>query len=512
MNKLYYGDNLDILRKYISDNSIDLIYLDPPFNSKADYNIIFKEENGTRPISQIKAFSDFWHWDENAQKTYQELMNNPRIPEKLKKLLSSFENFLGHNDVFAYLVMISIRLVELHRVLKDTGSLYLHCDHTISHYIKLVLDAIFSPKNFRNEIIWHKKGGIKAVQKIFPRKYDSILFYTKTNKYTFYILRGAIENNALYNRWIKYSHDGKTVLYKDFPRTDKVKFAVYTKRFIAQHGREPRPNDVFYEFEGAIIDSVWDDIPDIYRGQRERLGYPTQKPLELLERIIKASSKEGDLVLDPFCGCGTTLDASEKLHRNWIGIDITHIAINVIKKRLKERYPNVQFEVIGEPKDLESAISLAQQDRFQFQLWALSLIGATPSEKMISDKGIDGIFYNVWLNKKYYGIVQVKSGHVGAKDIRDFKGTIRREKADYGIFITLQPPTRDMKEEAISEGYFNTEYEKDIPRIQIITIEDLLKGIEVKFPAPPNIYNVAQRGKKEDKNTKQIILSDLDEK
>jgi len=489
MNKLYYGDNLDILRKYIPDNSIDLIYLDPPFNSKANYNIIFKEENGTRPISQIKAFSDFWHWDENAQKTYQELMNNPRTPEKLKKLLSSFENFLGHNDVFAYLVMISIRLIELHRVLKDTGSLYLHCDPTISHYIKLVLDAIFSPKNFRNEIVWCYSTSGRS-KKSFSKKHDIILFYSKTNKY-YWNAKARIPYSLEYIK----SHF-----------TDKDdKGNICRKRFDAGKWR------IYYPEEGMIPNDWW-NIPYVNSMAKERLGYPTQKPLELLERIIKASSKEGDLVLDPFCGCGTTLDASEKLHRNWIGIDITHIAINVIKKRLKERYPNVQFEVIGEPKDLESARSLAQQDRFQFQLWVLSLIGATPSEKMISDKGIDGIFYNVWLNKKYYGIVQVKSGHVGAKDIRDFKGTMKREKADYGIFITLQPPTRDMKEEAISEGYFNTEYEKDIPRIQIITIEDLLKGIEVKLPAPPNIYNVAQRGKKEGKNTKQIILSDLDEK
>ncbi len=229
-----------------------------------------------------------------------------------------------------------------------------------------------------------------------------------------------------------------------------------------------------------------------------------------MERIIKASSNEGDIVLDPFCGCGTALDAAEKLHRQWIGIDITHIAIHVIKKRLTEKYPDVKFEVIGEPKDLESAKELARQNRFQFQLWALSLIEATPSEKMIADEGIDGVLYHSWLNKNYRGIIQVKSGHVGPKDIRDFKGTMKRENADYGIFITLEEPTEAMKKEAIEEGFFDTDYEQKIPRIQIFTIEQLLNGENPKYPAPRNKYNVAERGKREGKNSTQKIIDDIE--
>ena len=477
MNKLYYGDNLEILRKYIPDNSVDLIYLDPPFNSKADYNVIFREENGKKPISQIKAFSDFWHWDEEAQKTYQELLANPKVPEKLKKLIVAFENFLGHNDMMAYLVMMAIRLVELHRVLKDTGSLYLHCDPTASHYIKLVLDAIFGENNFRNEIIWRIGwvSGYKTRKIGWIRNHDVILYYTKSSNYTF---------NKIY--------------------------IPYPENYVRRDGKKPTS-------EGIPIEDTWNcssaDILDsimIKSFSKEKLGFPTQKPVALLERIIKASSNEGDIVLDPFCGCGTALDAAEKLHRQWIGIDITHIAIHVIKKRLTEKYPDVKFEVIGEPKDLESAKELARQDRFQFQLWALSLIEATPSEKKIADEGIDGVLYHSWLNKNYYGIIQVKSGHVGPKDIRDFKGTMKRENADYGIFITLEEPTEAMKKEAISEGYFDTEYEQKIPRIQIFTIEQLLNGENPKYPAPRNRYNVAEREKREGKKSTQKIIDDIE--
>ncbi|MGC9124028.1 MAG: DNA methyltransferase [Thermoplasmata archaeon] len=480
MNKLYYGDNLEILRKYIPDNSVDLIYLDPPFNSKANYNVIFREENGKKPISQIKAFSDFWHWDEEAQKTYQELLDNPKVPEKLKKMITAFESFLGHNDMMAYLVMMAIRLVELHRVLKDTGSLYFHCDTTASHYIKLILDAIFGQNNFRNEIIWCYARPAAPNQKIFTRGYQNIFFYTKSNNYILNLdnVRIPYKESTLARAGFMSSAHGK-------------KFT----REVNEKGKIPED---------------WWEIPYLRPNSKEFLGYPTQKPLELLERIIKASSNEGDIVLDPFCGCGTALDAAEKLHRQWIGIDITHIAIHVIKKRLTEKYPDVKFEIIGEPKDLESARELARQDRFQFQLWALSLIEATPSEKMIADEGIDGVLYHSWLNKNYRGIIQVKSGHVGPKDIRDFKGTMKRENADYGIFITLEEPTEAMKKEAIEEGFFDTDYEQKIPRIQIITIEQLLNGENPKYPAPRNRYNVAERGKREEKKSTQKIIDDIE--
>ena len=534
-NKLYYGDNLEILRKYIPDNSVDLIYLDPPFNSKANYNMIFKEKNGTKSVAQIKAFSDFWHWDEEAQKTYEELVNNAGYPEKLKKLIIAYDTFLGHNDLFAYLVMLAIRLVELHRVLKDTGSLYLHCDPTASHYIKLVLDAIFGPTLFLNEIIWKRQTAKKGSQfdkRSFGNQFDSILVYNKTKSYKFKIPKIQLDPETMSKKFNRVDKNGRRF------RTDRItlpqemarKNLIYEyKGFTPPYGwmvskdkliQMDKENKIFWtkddkpyrkyfmdEYEGQEVSNVWVDIP-IASGN-ERLGYPTQKPLALLERIITASSDEGDLVLDPFCGCGTALDAAEKLHRNWIGMDITHIAIHVIGKRLKERYQSTQFKIIGEPTDLEGARELAMQDRFQFQAWALSLINATPSDKMSGDHGIDGTIHHSLMGKNYFGIIQVKSGKVGPRDIRDLKGTINTQKADYGIFITLESPTKDMMTEVVSSGHLKDNIIGEMPKIQAITIEDLLKNRKPEFPAPPNNYNVAKRGKRNKKESVQKSIDDL---
>jgi site-specific DNA-methyltransferase (adenine-specific) len=486
MNRLYYGDNLKILRDYIPSDSVDLIYLDPPFNSKANYNIIFREENGTSPDSQIKAFSDFWDWDEETQRTFDELMNNSKYPEELKKLISALDTVLGKSDLFAYLVMLSIRLVELRRVLKNTGSIYLHCDQTASHYIKIVLDSIFGRNNFVNEIIWSYQRWTNA-SKSFQAMHDTILFYAKQNKkQTFNILQEPYSAQSKHKaRRTSVTENGRVVSQSYTEETSRMK----------------------------SMRDVW-EISYLNSQAKERLGYPTQKPLSLLERIIKASSNEGDLVLDPFCGCGTALDAAEKLHRNWIGIDITHIAIRVIKKRLKERYPDAKFEIIGEPNDLESAKDLALNDRFQFQMWALSLINATPSAKKSADGGIDGFIHNSFLGTKYKGIVQVKSGGVSPSDIRDLNGTMKREKADYSIFITLEKPSRDMKIEALSEGYLDIKYGEEnfgkMLKIQISTIEDLLNDRGPKMPAHPNNFNVASRGKREEKKFIQKSIDDID--
>jgi site-specific DNA-methyltransferase (adenine-specific) len=537
LNQLYYGDNLEILRKYIPDNSIDLIYLDPPFNSKADYNIIFKEINGNKPISQIKAFSDFWHWDANTQNTYEELMNNPKYPEKLKRLIGVFDGFLGRNDLFAYLVMLSIRLVELRRVLKDTGLLYLHCDQTASHYIKLVLDAIFNPKNFRNEIIWKKSNSPKVQSRGFGTQHDSLFLYSKGPQSTYnpvkrepdanYLKsfsmddndgRGPYQSVALVAGGMQRSETRKVFEFKGitaawlYSPENLEKF--WNENRIIKTKSGYRLKVYLKNLGGPSVSDIWDDkeVSPLQGQSKELLGYPTQKPLALLERIIKASSNEDDLVLDPFCGCGTTLDAAEKLHRRWIGIDITHIAIHVIKKRLTERYPDVKFEIIGEPEDLESARELALQDRFQFQLWALSLVNATPSERKSGDRGIDGVIYSTFLNKNYYGIVQIKSGTVGVKDIRDFRGTLEREKADFGIFVTLDEPTEGMKAEAVVKGSFNTEWGEKIPIIQIATINDLLNGVTPKLPAPPNNYNVATKGKRKGKEPLQATMDEIIDK
>jgi DNA modification methylase len=403
------------------DNKIDLIYLDPPFFSNKHYEVIWKDG------AEIRAFQDRWK-----------------------------------GGIEHYISWMEPRLRECYRVLKDTGSIYLHCDYHANAHLRILMDSILKG-NFRNEIIWHKKGGIKAVQKIFPRKYDSILFYTKSDNYTFNILRGDIEDNALYGRWIDYSHNGKTVLYKDFPRTDKVKFKDYTKRFIAQHGREPRPNDVFYEFEGAIMDSVWSDIPDIYRGQAERLGYPTQKPVALLERIIKASSNKGDLVLDPFCGCGTALIASQKLGRDWIGIDVSPTACKLMKKRLqKECYVNAKM-IKGEVdmayvKKLES---------FEFQNWVVvdKFLG-TISPRKSGDFGIDGTTPQVTGG---YPIQVKQSEDVGRNVVDNFQPAMDRVNKHKGYIVAFS---------FVRGAYEEAARVKNQGKYEIIlrTVQELLDG------------------------------------
>jgi site-specific DNA-methyltransferase (adenine-specific) len=447
---LYFGDNLEILRKYIPDNSIDLVYLDPPFNSKKDYNILFKENGGVESEAQIKAFTDTWHWTQVAQDTYQEIVI--KGPEKVAKLIGALHDAIGNNDVMAYLVMMTIRLIELHRVLKPTGSLYLHCDPTASHYLKLVLDQIFGASKFQNEIVWWYHDPSGKTTNRFMRKHDTIFFYAKGKHY--------------------FNIDAVRTPYKEGTLEQG-------RRGIVSFGRVTKTHPL-----GRAPEDVW-EIPIINSMAKERLGYPTQKPLALLERIIKAGSNEGDIVLDPFCGCGTAVVAAQKLNRRWIGIDITHLAINLMRNRLKDSFPGIQLEVIGEPKDLSGAKALAHQDRYQFQWWALGLIGARPlgEKKKGADKGIDGVihFIDEPSGKPKRVVVQVKSGHVGVNAVRELE-TVAKNDA-IGILITLEPPTSPMKVEAVAASYYHSPiYDKDYPKIQILTIEELLHGKTVDMP------------------------------
>jgi len=443
-NVLYYGDNLEILRKYIPDNSIDLVYLDPPFNSKKDYNILFKENGGVESEAQIKAFTDTWHWTQTAENTYHDIVTSG--PLKIAQLIGALHDAIGQNDVMAYLVMMTTRLIELHRVLKPTGSLYLHCDPTASHYLKLVLDQVFGAANFRREITWRTGwvSGFKSRARNWVRNHDILFFYTKSDKYTF-----------------------------------NKPFTPHPKGYERRGGGERK--------EGVALDDVWIDIysPWIMSFSKEKIGFETQKPLPLLERIIKASSNEGDVVLDPFCGCGTALVAAQKLNRRWIGIDITHLAITLMRNRLRDSFPGIQFEVIGEPVDLASAKALARQDRYQFQWWALGLIKARPlgEKKKGADKGIDGIiqFIDDPSGKPKRAVVQVKSGHVGVNAVRELKAVAAHDAL--GIFITLEPPTAPMQTEAVSGGFYHSPgWNKDYPQIQILTIEELLHGKAVDMP------------------------------
>ncbi len=451
-NVLYFGDNLEILRKYIPDNSIDLIYLDPPFNSKKDYNILFKENGGVESQAQIKAFTDTWHWTQTAEDTYHDIVVNG--PLKVGKLIGALHDAISNNDVMAYLVMMTARLTELHRVLKPTGSLYLHCDPTASHYLKLVLDQVFGAANFRNEISWCYARPAAPKQRIFCRAHEIVFFYTKSERRTF-------------------NPDNVRIPYKE-STTKRAGYmsSAHGRRFV----REIR--------EGGKFPEDWWDIPYLRPNAKENLNYPTQKPLALLERIIKASSNEGDIVLDPSCGCGTAVVAAQKLNRRWIGIDITHLAINLMRNRLKDSF-GIKAEVIGEPVDLAGAKALAHQDRYQFQWWALGLIGARPlgEKKKGADKGIDGVihFIDEVSGKPKRVVVQVKSGHIGVNAVRELKAVAANDAI--GVFITLEPPTSPMKVEAVDASYYHSPvYDKDYPKIQILTIEELLQGKTVDMP------------------------------
>ena len=516
-NVLYYGDNLEILRKYIPDNSIDLVYLDPPFSSKKDYNIIFKEATGELSAAQIKAFSDTWHWDKAAEDTFQDITLS--APPKVAKLVDAIVSGLGRNDVTAYLVMMTIRLVELHRILKNTGSLYLHCDPTASHYLKLVLDQIFGPTNFRNEIVW-KRFTFHADAKRFGRVSDRLIFYRKGADYIFNRLNAPFSDEYITNKFTHVDSDGRRFRLSDlnppggrgpiyefhgvtkpwrFTQDKMLKLEaegrIYTGSKVAQLKR------YLDELPGQAVHELWSDIAPINPQAKERLGYETQKPLALLERIIKASSNEGDTVLDPFCGCGTALVAAQKLNRRWIGIDITHLAIAVMKSRLEESFPGIQFEVIGEPQDLAGAKALARQDRYQFQWWALSRIKAKPfpdERRKGADKGIDGVIdfqdkdEATGKPAMKRAVVSVKSGHVHVKDIRELRDIASRHAM--GVFITLELPTREMRTEAVSAGsYHSPLWNRDYAKVQILTIEELLQGKPVDMPLATSPYAKAPK-------------------
>jgi site-specific DNA-methyltransferase (adenine-specific) len=500
-NTLYYGDNLEVLRKYIPDESIDLIYLDPPFNSKATYNILFKEPTGDFSEAQITAFEDTWHWTKQTAETFQEIIDTAS-PE-IVNMMTAFKSFVGPNDVMAYLTMMCIRLIELKRVLKDTGSIYLHCDPTASHYLKILMDTIFGKRNFRNEITWHYRRWTN-IQRQFQRMHDILLFYSKGDKFNYNPLKVEISESQ--KRKFQRGWDQNVVLIEGKPQPQLIIYDQKKVNRAIKEGRLDKNRFARIIQRGAPRVSspdVW-IIQPINSQAKERLGYPTQKPETLLEKVILSSSNEGDIVLDPFCGCGTAIAVAQRLKRKWIGIDITHLAVNLIKFRLKNQFTlqaKKDYKVIGEPIDLAGARALAKQNRFQFQWWALSLIEARPygNKKKGADTGIDGYMYFVdEKDKTKKIIVQVKSGGVSVKDIRDLGHVMEREKAEMSIFLTLEEPTTPMIKEALGKGVYNSPTtRKPLPRIQVLTIEELLKG---KYPELPRSFLLSSFKKAEKYN------------
>jgi len=506
---LHYGDNLDVLRNEITSDSVDLVYLDPPFNSQATYNVLFKSPTGKAADAQIEAFEDTWHWGEQAERAFAEVLASPAT--QAAELLRAMRSFLGENDMMAYLAMMSVRLIELHRVLKPTGSLYLHCDPTASHYLKVLLDATFDKHRFLNEIVWLRTNAHNMQSKSYPKQNDYLLFYSKSEDITFnlqYLPYGEAQLS-------RYRRDEEGRLYK----AENLTFSTPNpaRQFEWRGSRPPSHRSWGADFEtleqwyaegrillkkdgtprldglkiylddtkGKVCGTNWTDIPRVGNTSAERLGYPTQKPLALLERIIQASSNEGDTVLDPFCGCGTAIHAAQKFGRQWIGIDITHLAISLIERRLKDAFPGVAFEVHGTPKDLESAMDLARRDKYQFQWWAVSLVDARPygGKKKGADGGIDGIsFFRSDKDKTEKALVSVKGGdNVGVGMVRDLIAVVEREKAAIGVLISLAMPTRAMEREAAAAGLYETPFEK-VPKIQIITLAELFQGTRPRIP------------------------------
>ncbi len=503
MNQLYYGDNLHVLRDHIATESVDLIYLDPPFNSKRDYNLLFKSPKGKASDAQIEAFLDTWHWNEQAEREFDELLHQPNTA--VAQMMKSFRDFLGENDMMAYLTMMANRLLELHRVLKPTGSVYLHCDPTASHYLKILLDAVFGKEHFRNEIVWKRTSGRKAGNQL-GRIHDIIFFYTRKDDATFH--PPGIEQTQETVRGHDLIREGdKLYRLSDLTGPGQGPVRIFNGREVPppanrhwmfdQEGIDrllgegrivfnkkgvPRLKNYLDTLPQVDLGDLWTDIEPINAAAQERLGYPTQKPLALLDRIIQASSDEGDVVLDPFCGCGTAVHAAQRLKRKWIGIDITHLAISLIEKRLKDAFgARCKFEVHGTPKDEASARDLAGRDKYQFQWWAVSLVDAQPFQgrKKGADTGIDGIKFFRDLDKKDVRkiVVSIKGGeHLRADDIRSIMAVREREAAEIALFISLEEPTKTMVKDAASAGLYESPNGKKYPRVQLLTIHDLLSG------------------------------------
>ena len=512
-NTLYYGDNLDILRRYVQDETVDLVYLDPPFNSNATYNVLFGEQDGTQAASQIKAFEDTWRWDSSAAEAFQETVESGG---QVSRAMQAFRTVLGENTMLAYLAMMAPRLVELRRVMKPTASIFLHCDPTASHYLKMLMDAVFNADNYRNEIVWQRTVPKGLQSRRLPNNHDILLCYQKTecatwNKtaaFSAYDLNDLSEKTA--QKYSSIDSDGRHYQLTSLlnPNTNRPNLtyeflgvtrvwrwtkermqAAYEAGLIVQprQGGVPRLKRYLDEQPGLPLGDVWTDIPPINSQAAERLGYPTQKPLALLERIINMSSNPDDIVLDPFCGCGTAIAAAQQLGRKWIGIDITHLAVTLMKHRLWDAFgKDLPFRVIGEPVSLPDARTLAASDPYQFQWWALGLVGARPVEgKKGADKGIDGRLYfhdEGTGGKTKQVIFSVKAGKTDVSHLRDLRGVLDREKAEMGVLITMEDPTRPMRTEAASAGFYDSPWGTRHPRLQVLTVAELLAGQHIDMP------------------------------
>lgn len=540
-NTLYYGDNLDILRRKLRDETVDLCYIDPPFNSKRNYFQIYNNI-GKDDQAQAQAFIDTWTWNELAITGYAEIITNfeGRYTRQTIELLKGLRAVLGDGGLLAYLVSMTQRVNEIQRVLKPTGSFYLHCDPTASHYLKLVLDSVFCARggDYLNEITWQRTTPKGHAYCRYPTAQDILLFYTKGKEPTWNSLYAnhRLEYLGSHYKYIeaetgrRYRLDNLNNPNKDRPNltyeflgvtrvwrwTRERMQEAYEQGLIVQTkpGGVPQLKRYLDEQEGTPVTSVWTDIPPINSQAQERLGYPTQKPEALLERIIQASSNEGDTVLDAYCGCGTTVAVAQRLRRHWIGIDITYQSIAVILKRLEDSFGAAVMDSIvldGIPRDMESARALATKKddrvRKEFEKWALltySKNRATINEKKGADRGVDGIAYIVTGSDATERVIfQVKSGAVKRNDIATLHGDMTREGAVMAVFLTQEEPTKPMRDEALAAGvYHHALLDRDYSRIQIVTVREMIEdGKRIDLPLSLDVLKKAATVKTEEQHT-----------
>jgi len=492
--------------------TVDLIYLDPPFNSKSDYNLLFRSPDGSAPGAQALAFEDTWRWGEAAEIAYRDVV---AAGGPTARLLGSLRLWLQESDMMAYLAMMTVRLIELHRTLKPTGSIYLHCDPSASHYLKIILDAIFGPGSFRNELVW-KRTNARGTKGRWPALHDCLLFYSKTGTFTFNPQLGKADNAKLPHTLI-IGADGRK--YQTFELTGPGvtkegesgrEWRGFNPSSFGRHWGQSEIERESLDLEGLIhwpanggfprrraaepfdpetrmvtIGDVWTDIDRLNQTAKERLGYPTQKPLALLERIIAASSRPDDLVLDPFCGCGTTVHAAESLNRNWVGIDVTNYAVKLIKTRLEAAFPELRIDVDGRPQDYQDAEALAERNKYQFQWWACDAIGAQRyrNRQKGPDGGVDGeiMFLN---GPRGVGriIVSVKGGKtLGVDAVRELRAVIDQQGADMGVLVSLADPSQQATNAALSAGFVRTAH-GEFQRIQISPVRDLFERRLPRLP------------------------------
>ena len=476
-NTLYYGDCLEVMADW-PDECVDLIYLDPPFNSSTDYNILYGSSASRQ--AQLLAFEDTWVWDASAVRRVEQIEN--ALAHPANRAIKGLRLMLDKTGMLAYLSYMAERLPAMKRLLKSTGSIYLHCDPTASHYLKILLDEIFGRMNFRNECLWCYRNMPAKAHK-FQANHDSVFFYTRGEQYTFNVLRGEPAPGSLRtyesSKRVGYNANHSRMMVTIF---DEEKY-----RQAVEDGKIPAGmREVYFSGGRPPLSNWWSDIK-ILGGptNRERVGYPTQKPIALLERIIRASSNEGGVVLDPFCGCGTTIAAAHNLDRRWLGIDISPFAIKLIVKR---RFPGMHIDTLGFPVDMEGATVLARENPFDFEKWAIDCItGMVPNTSQRGDGGIDGRGTLILKPEKYSDqvLAQVKGGNYSIGQIRDFLHTMEREKAALGVFITLDALRGRQRQNAEAELAGVGELSlgaSTFPRAQLWSIEDWFTDRLPKLP------------------------------